>query len=256
MEELLFNCYLKFKKEHSSDLWEKINMFPKYLIVLFITSILSALVTLFVIFIFHNPLWAWILIAIELISTIALGFCTEKYSVDNSRTQIDNYINYCKDMYHFLYENHIKTEENVREILNRINKMIANMQIKLDKNYDGINKLMQVLFIPIILAILKSFFDSSSDFSGMVGFSVVIMVFTLIAYSLIIGGIKLMYYDDIRYQNKLKYFANDLQGVIDVMATFSISDDMKNVLISHNHMNNDNINIKENINNQEASNIL
>lgn len=238
MEDFLFNCYLKFKKEHSSDFWEKINKLPRHLLILFIISIVSAVLSIGIFFVFENPLWNWILIAIELFSTIALGFYTEKYSVDNSQTQIDNYINYCKDMYCSLCDNNIKTEEHIHEILNRINDKIADIQLKLDKKHDEINKLMQILFIPIVLAILKEFFDSYSELSSMVESSVLVVIFTLLAYSIIISGNYLMNYDTIRCQNKLKCFASDLQGVLDVMVTFSISDDMKSLSID----NDDNLN--------------
>lgn len=234
MEDFLFNCYLKFKKEHSSDFWEKINKLPRHLLILFIISIVSAVLSLGVFLVLGNPLWNWILIAIELFSTFALGFYTEKYSVDNSQIQIDNYINYCKDMYCYLCDNNIKTEEHIHEILNRINDKIADIQLKLDKKHDEINKLMQILFIPIVLAILKEFFDSSSELSSMVESSVLVVIFTLFAYSIIIGGNYLMNYDNIRCQNKLKCFASDLQGVLDVMVTFGISDDMKSLSIDDN----------------------
>ncbi len=230
MFDLIFNLYLKYRKEHSDKMWEKIIKLPKYLIVLFGLAFLSAIASVAMIFILGNTLWNWIPILIELLSTIALGFTSEKYFIDNSQAETDEYITKCKELYLSVLSKFIKSEEQLCGMVNRANEKITTVQGQIDKKYEVLNKFNQVLFIPIILLLLKSLVESTSDATVIAELSIITIVLCLIVYAVINAGISLINYNIVREKNKLQCFANDLQGVFDVIVTFKLTESMQCLL--------------------------
>ena len=81
--------------------------------------------------------------AVELGSTIVLGFSSEKHSVDNSTENMNEYINECQILYKEVFQNYFKSKEKLNILLDRANDEIAKLQIKIDKKYDDLKKLRQ-----------------------------------------------------------------------------------------------------------------
>ena len=84
----------------------------------------------------------------------------------------------------------------------------------------------QILIIPIILAIIKALWDSTSDISMLMETSLLAIMFYLTVYAFIIAAITLINYDIVWQKNKLQSFVDDLQGIIDSMVIFQLSDNM------------------------------
>ena len=87
-------------------------------------------------------------------------------------------------------------------------------------------KLNQILIIPIILAIIKALWDSTSNISVLMETSLIAIMIYLTIYAVTIAAIALINYDIVRQKDKLQSFVDDLQGIIDVMDTFALSDNM------------------------------
>lgn len=164
--------------------------------------------------------------AVELGSTIVLGFSSEKHSVDNSTENMNEYINDCQILYKEVFQNYFKSKEKLNILLDRANDEIAKLQIKIDKKYDDLKKLNQILIIPIILAIIKALWDSTSNISVLMETSLIAIMIYLTIYAVTIAAIALINYDIVRQKDKLQSFVDDLQGIIDVMDTFALSDNM------------------------------
>lgn len=230
MLDLIFNLYLKYKKDNSNKIWRRLNRLPKYILGLFLLMIVSAISSFVVLFLFKNSLLYWIPLTIELLSTVLLGFLSEKYFIDNSQTEFNERMIECKNMYDKIFKECITNNSQLYDILNEVNKRISEMQIRIDKNHEPLSKLNQALFAPFILIILKAFWDSSNNFTDLISSSIYMIIIYLIIYAIIFSIISLMNYDVVRQMNKLKCFSNDLQSITDVMINFSASEKVQRAL--------------------------
>lgn len=227
MFDLIFNLYLKHKEENYKKMWERFWKLPKYIIGLFASVIICAVLSFILLFALNNPVLYWIPFTIELLSVIVLGFSSEKYFIDRSQTEFNERANECKNMYQKVFKKCIKSDEQLYEIINMANNKITELQNKMEKKYDSIKKLNQVLLIPLVLIILKEFWDSSNDISILIEASLVIIILYLIIYNFMFPVISLINYDIIKQINKLKCFVNDLQEVINIMIDFRLSESVQ-----------------------------
>lgn len=248
MFNLIFNLYLKHKEENSNKMWERFMKLPKYIIGLFASVIICAVLSFILLFALKNPLLYWIPFIIELLSVIILGFSSEKYFINCSQTTFKEYANECQNMYYKVFKKCIISDEQLDQILNMANNKITDLQNKIDKKYESVRKTNQILFIPLVLSILKSLWDSPNDISTLTETSLAMIILYLIIYNFMFPIISLINYDTIRQINKLKYFADDLQGVIDIMVNFKLSENVKFALEEHktNNKNDSNSNNKVN----------
>ena len=226
MLNLILKIYMSYKKENFKKVWKRIRQLPIHIIALFIVILISAILSFAAKAISANSILCWILMAVELGSTIVLGFSSEKHSVDNSTENMNEYINECQILYKEVFQNYFKSKEKLNILLDRANDEIAKLQIKIDKKYDDLKKLNQILIIPIILAIIKALWDSTSNISVLMETSLIAIMIYLTIYAVTIAAIALINYDIVRQKDKLQSFVDDLQGIIDVMDTFALSDNM------------------------------
>lgn len=226
MLNLILKVYMNYKKENFKEVWERFRQLPIHIIALFIVILISAVLSFAAQAISANSILCWILMAVELGSTIVLGFYSEKRSVDNSTENMNEYINECQMLYKEVFQNYFKSKEQLNILLDRANDEIAKLQIKIDKKYDDLKKINQILIIPIILAIIKALWDSTSNISVLMETSLIAIMIYLTIYAVTIAAIALINYDIVRQKDKLQSFVDDLQGIIDVMDTFALSDNM------------------------------
>lgn len=226
MLNLILKIYMNYKKENFKKVWKRIRQLPIHIIALFIVILISAVLSFVAQAISANSILCWILMAVELGSTIVLGFYSEKRSVDNSTENMNEYINECQMLYKEVFQNYFKSKEQLNILLDRANDEIAKLQIKIDKKYDDLKKINQILIIPIILAIIKALWDSTSNISVLMETSLIAIMIYLTIYAVTIAAIALINYDIVRQKDKLQSFVDDLQGIIDVMDTFALSDNM------------------------------
>ena len=197
MLNLILKIYRNYKNTNFKEIWKRIGQLPIHIIVLFTVLLISAILSFVAQAKLGNSKWCWILMAIELGSTIALGFTSEKHSLDNSKENMNDYLNECQTMYKEVFQ-----------------------------KYDDLKKINQILIIPIILAIIKALWDSTSDISMLMETSLLAIMFYLTVYAFIIAAITLINYDIVWQKNKLQSFVDDLQGIIDSMVIFQLSDNM------------------------------
>ncbi len=228
MLNLIFKIYQKYKKEKFKSSLQCFRQLPIHIIIILLILVISAVLSFVALFSQKDLVWCWISMAIELGSTIALGFTSEKHSVDNSKENVDDYINECQNMYKNVFQEYYKSEEQLNILLGRANDEIAKLQIEIDKKYDDLKKINQILIIPIILVIIKALWDSTSNISVLMETSLLAIMSYLSVYAIIITAITFINYDIVWRKAKLQGFTDDLQGMIDVMMIFKLSD---NILI-------------------------
>ena len=225
----ILKLYQKNKSENSQMLLSRIKRLPIYVKILFSILLLSAILSIVSQFFLDNSILCWIAMAIELVSTIVLAFVSEKFFIDNSKDNMDEYIRECCNMYENVFQEYLKTEEQITILLERVNNEIAAIQNKINQRYDELMKINQILIAPIILVIIKALWDSTLDVFMFIETSLFAIAIYLTVYAIVIAVIKLLNYDIAWQKYNLQSFADDLQGVNDGMMIFKLSN---NLLIS------------------------
>lgn len=226
MDEIIYNAYLNFKKQYYGKPLQRVRRLPILVIICSILLVACAIIGL--ILLYHKVAqWYWIAVIIELFCTIAIGIKCEEYKINHHQEQLIDYINYCKGLYKMFKDNYIKNDEQLQKIFDKVNFKINEIQTSKKAQVETVNKWMQILFIPIILVVITAIAESEINIQGIIELSSLLIIGTLTVYSLVIGGIYLMTYDTTLHLQKLKYFAEDIQGVLDAKIYFDISDDMK-----------------------------
>lgn len=226
MLNLILKIYQKYKKENFKSVLQRFRQLPIHIIIILLILVISAVLSFVALFSQKDLVWCWITMAIELASTVALALTSEKHFIDNSNSDMDLFINRCQTIYVKVFQKYLKSKEHLNIMLGRANDEINKLQIKIDKKYDDLKKTNQILIIPIMLAILKALWSSTTDVSESMNTSLFAIMLYLAVYAIINVVVTLINYDYILQKNKLQNLADDLQGIIDVMVNFELFDNL------------------------------
>lgn len=134
MLNLILKIYRNYKKTNFKEIWKRIGQLPIHIIVFLTILLISAISSFVVQAKLENSKWCWILMAIELGSTIALGFTSEKHSLDNSKENMNDYINECQTMYKEVFQKYFKSEEQLNIWLTEQILKLLNFKLRLIRN--------------------------------------------------------------------------------------------------------------------------
>lgn len=220
LHTILFDNYRKYLKQNKDKVFKAFFKLPKFAIAMFVIILLTVIYAILSIFIKHLQQWyVWCLI-IEVIACIALYFYTEHYQIKTSSIKLQVYKEYCEEINSWLRTTGlVVNKKNLTKIINRVNHDILIMEDKRNKRRDRIEKWIQVLIIPILLAIFSEMIREQAKLSVLIAYALVLLIS--------IGSLALAFlccYNIIDFFQKrkleqLKSFSKDLQGVIDTKLT-------------------------------------
>ena len=125
MLNLILKIYRNYKKTNFKEIWKRIGQLPIHIIVFLTILLISAISSFVVQAKLENSKWCWILMAIELGSTIALGFTSEN---------MNDYINECQTMYKEVFQKYFKSEEQLNIWLTEQILKLLNFKLRLIRN--------------------------------------------------------------------------------------------------------------------------
>lgn len=216
MHTILFDNYRKYQKETRGNVFKAFWKLPIPAIIIFLaiaSTIVYAILSIFVKCLQQWYIWCLLL---EVIACIALYFYTEHYQINTSSTRLQVYKKYCGEINAWLKTTGlIINEKNLKEIIARVNQDVESLEERRSKRRDRIEKWIQILIIPILLAIFSEMIREKADISVLIVYALVLLVS--------LGSLALAFlccYNIIDFFQKrkleqLKSFSKDLQGVID-----------------------------------------
>ena len=220
METYIFYCYLKYKKKNNSTLRTMLKKVPTKIIVMIITTFLCAVLGLICSFFVRWPWLFWVFAIAE----CSLGFrafiLVEKWEVNISDKELDNFKSSSRELYEWLSKMSISSKENIEILINRFKNTVLEQKNQHRQQSDKIDKWMQTLIIPLIIAIITALIANQVEINKIVIYTVYLLAVAGMVYGLIwlirsiIAAIK-----NIR-RSDMENFIEDLQGVIDVMFVF------------------------------------
>lgn len=216
MYKILFDNYRKYQKKNQDNFFKAFWKLPKPAIIIFIVIISTIIYAILSIFVKHLQQWyVWCLL-LEILACVTLYFYTEYYQIKTSSMRLQVYKKYCRKINIWLKTTGlIVNKKNLNEIIDRINRDILTMEEKRNKRRDRIEKWIQILIIPILLAVFSELIREQTNLSVLISYALVLLIS--------VGSLSLAFlccYNIIDFFQKrkleqLKSFSNDLQGIID-----------------------------------------
>lgn len=216
MQTILFDSYREYQKLNKDSIIKAIFKLPIVVKLLFAGLGICLLYNFAAIFI--NPMrkgYIFCLI-IEIALCLGLYIYTENFQVKNSSLRFSVYQTYCSDIKNWLEQTGIVvTKENLTELINRIDKDIEILDTKRSRKRERIEKWMQILIIPILLAIFSSIIKEQTDLSILLSYAMSLL-FGFGSLSLaFIGCYNAFDFFEKRKLEQLRSLSSDLQGVLD-----------------------------------------
>lgn len=219
MENYIFNCYQKWLKDEKGNIFQqflKCNRVVKILIILLFIPLIVMMVSCVFLFNTKSELWT-IILAIatlaELGASILAYVYTNRYDIDNSSNDLEFHRKRCGELNKFLAECHV-SHSLVIKIVDRYKAVIDDIETKMKSNYERINKVMQIVLIPLSAAILGELIKEQ-DADSVLNYGVLCLFIIGIIYGILFLPIFL--YNNVLsdIQSKYRCFVNDLQSVLD-----------------------------------------
>lgn len=221
MEEYLFNCYLHWQRERYGNIFKQLHKIGVVMRILLITTcILMLSVVAFAVLESTEIITtncSFLLMVITMILFVILKLYTDHYIVKNSYTHFDNYKEYCRSFKDWLIEHGIEDKELVLTIVERKKEALNIMDCKISKNNERVNKVMQILIIPIALSMLGTILNIQTDIHLI--FEIGMQFLILILFMYLLCSFFVSVFNNViikQKQDDTIGFVNDLQSIIDL----------------------------------------
>lgn len=216
MELLLYRSYLKYLKDNRVPMSKAFKKMPKTMVLLLIILLLSVISVILVICIEKIRMYFYAAIAIEITIAFAVFLYGQHYEIENSGQDIKEYETYCNNLFVWLKNTSVSVErKDIIELKSRMINRLEKYEQKQQKTYDVAIRFIQVLIIPIVLTILTVVLNKQIDISLIFAYGfIAIMVLSFLAITLF-GFISFVNLIRKNESEKMKSFANDLQGILD-----------------------------------------
>lgn len=217
MEKIIFRSYLIFAKKEDLKLWIKLTKLPLKLKLLFSCAFISdvlMLITARGASALNGVFWITLLIALILV--VILFYQVEFYIIERTEESYEEHKNYCEKLKKWLFDNWIRSEKEIKTIINRTKKIIAKEKKEREKFTSKIFDVFKILVIPIILLAVTSYVNNETDFitafGNILGVNVIIIIF--ICYF----GLVWNFFSAVKIMKvaQMERFVDDLQSVLDI----------------------------------------
>lgn len=221
MEMQLFYCYLKYQKDQKDSTLRKITRLTPIVIILLFLLIATTIISF--IFTLRSSKCAFVPLSIELLLSLVTYFYSEHIQVKMSSVNLSAYKDRCRKNYEWLKEQEVVGQKEIQMYKDRITSSIENTQCKIDKSIDRIEKWLQILVIPIALAIFSYVLEERTDIQTVLAYAMTIVVIIVVIYPALLGLNRVKAFFELREIRKMKLFERDLQGVLDTQFAESCS---------------------------------
>ena len=212
MDSVLFFTYLKWRKEKTDGVFAKLRKLPIKAIMLIGGMIICAVVS--ILLCNQSIYMSYIPVFIELILLIISAFYSDKIYIDRSEQDYKDYKDYCKEFYKWLVLHDYPNKKSISKLKNRIYKKQIDINSKIEKSRERMDKWLQILFIPIVLLIIGSIFDNQYNMDTKLVYTIGIIAASVSIYMVVLGldNFSNVFYN--RRVSQYQLFINDLQGNI------------------------------------------
>lgn len=214
MEEIMLKMYLKFQKDNNKPQWKNLLKVPVAIWLMLALAVLCLAVSagLF----FSNEMWiSFCLMFVATILSIALNIWIDRYSIDHSQKELDNYRTYLEKLSSWLVQNEFSSMQSVKLLFERVKNKLHELQIEQKERNSRADRWIQLLVIPVVLAIITASIKSETDIVNMFAYSIAVIVLFMALYCIFNLFRGLIWFPKKRIIEQLGCFSNDLQSILD-----------------------------------------
>lgn len=219
MDERMFYCYLEYKKNNSKSVWKALKKFPIKVLVTFILLCVVSILAIIVVFIPIITYFAWLLAFAEIALCVLLSYFIEDFNIQNSKDSITEYRKHCREMIDWLREQGYTSYDSISLLYERLTNHINRIKTERDKKNEHVEKWIQVLAVPIVLAVFSSLIAKQGEISEIIKGIMPFGFICIIIYCVFWGLRNVYWLPEKRKLEQRKYFADELQDILDIYAT-------------------------------------
>ena len=231
MEFYIFNSYLKYQKENSPSLFKAMKRTPIYLWIILGLAVICAV--LGTVFSFIDGLaWSFLVFSLaEIVFTFVAFVLQERWEIKHSDRELEEFKTSSIELYNWLSNLSITSRADIELLLERLSDYRDGQIERREKQNNKIDKWMQTLIIPLILAIITALISNQADVESVLMFIFFMLAIVAMTYGLIWLVRSIVGILQTQRRNKMDYFIADLQGVLDVVFIFNNSEIQPEALI-------------------------
>lgn len=210
--------YEAYRKHFKKDLFNGIKSMPKVMKISFFSWLALFLISLFVMLIIKNQVTYFIFAIVSTIATILLYGFSKIYNRKTLDTRIEDRKDRLKELDKWLKDKmEIKDKNSIKQLRNKMKIEINERHKSIDKVETVIFKVMEVVCIPILLAIFTYILNSGDmEISEKITTSAVVLTLGfLFSFSILLALYTFMTEVIKNEQYYYEMFVNDLQDVLD-----------------------------------------
>ena len=147
------------------------------------------------------------------------------FQVLNSGTRLTKYANYCGQIATWLKSTgFVFNQTNVEQLIKRLSAKLNKIENERLKRKEAIEKWIQILIIPVLLAVFSQSIQKQENVAVLLSFAVVVLTFVGLIGISILSINNIIEFFRKRKIEQLRGFVDDLQGVLDTQFTDRLFD--------------------------------
>lgn len=216
MEDILFDGYRKHLKATQDNVFQAFFKMPcggKFLLTAIIVCMLASIVFL----VFTKWIWVSLIsLVVDIILCIVSYFYVESYQIKTSDIRVVDYKEYCAGIKKWLESSDVElTKSNLSELRKRVLASWASKENARKRGIERVEKWIQALLIPLLLAVFAEIIDGQTDVSTLISSLLILIIAIGIVCATAINFYNIVSFFQKRKLEQMRKFANDIQGVLD-----------------------------------------
>lgn len=216
MEDILFDGYRKYLKATQDNVFRAFFKMPsggKFFLIAIIVSMLASIAFL----VFVECIWVSLIsLAIDIALCIGSYFYVESYQIKTSDVRVADYKEYCAGINKWLESSEVElTKSNLTELRKRVLESWASKENSRKRGIERVEKWIQALLIPLLLAVFAEIIDGQTDVSILISSLLVLIIAIGVVCATAINFYNIVSFFQKRKLEQMRKFANDIQGVLD-----------------------------------------
>lgn len=164
-------------------------------------------------------------ILVEAVLCVVIYFYTDHFRIDNSGRRLTKYANYCGQIASWLKSTgFVFNQTNVEQLIKRLSAKLDKIENERLKRKETIEKWIQILIIPVLLAVFSQSIQKQENVAVLLSFAVVVLSFVGLIGISILSMNSIIEFFRKRKIEQLRGFVDDLQGVLDTQFTDRLFD--------------------------------
>lgn len=215
MEELLFYQYLEHQKTHVPNFKKRFLTLPPTTKLLCLGTFVSAIIGIILLFKGTGG-WAAFFVLLECTCSLSCEAYMEHFKTVRSKARSDERFAEWYQLKDWLAKTPVSDADKISEIKGRVEQLVEDETSYRLKKSEQIEKWIQCLVFPLVLVIGQKIINEQTNISVYIAVALTIFTVCGILYGLVKLGTTIWSLTQILRLRQLSFFAEDLQGVLDL----------------------------------------